>query len=85
MRTTRARLRWMRGFWPPRRRWSIRDHPIRHLRTWAKQLGLTEAVELLGQTLEEESQTDEALTKLAETAVNAAADERGRGAPHPHG
>ena len=47
------------------------------LRTWAKQLGLTEAVDLLGQTLEEESQTDEALTKLAETAVNAAAEMAG--------
>lgn len=47
------------------------------LRTWAQQLGLTEAVSLLGQTLEEESTTDEQLTRLAETAVNAAAEMAG--------
>ncbi len=44
------------------------------LRTWAQQLGLTEAADLLGQTLEEESRTDEELSKLAVTAVNAAAE-----------
>lgn len=47
------------------------------LRTWAKQLGLKEAVSLLEQTLEEESQTDEQLTQLAQTAVNAAAEMAG--------
>ena len=40
------------------------------LRTWAQELGLEEAVELLETTLEEEKQTDEALTELAETCVN---------------
>ncbi|MDR5654709.1 ferritin-like domain-containing protein [Ruixingdingia sedimenti] len=44
------------------------------LRTWAKQMGLPEAYDLLSQTLEEESQTDEQLTQLAQTAVNAAAE-----------
>lgn len=43
------------------------------LRTWAKELGLKDAVALLEQTLAEESETDELLTGLAETAVNAAA------------
>jgi ferritin-like metal-binding protein YciE len=43
------------------------------LRSWAQQLGLKEAVTLLEQTLAEESKTDEALTALAESAVNAAA------------
>ena len=47
------------------------------LRTWANQLGLKEAVGLLEQTLEEESQTDEQLTQLAQTAVNAAAEMAG--------
>jgi ferritin-like metal-binding protein YciE len=40
------------------------------LKTWADELGLQEAVELLDQTLQEEKKTDEALTVLAETAVN---------------
>ena len=40
------------------------------LKTWADQLGLADAVELLDQTLTEEKKTDEALTELAETAVN---------------
>ncbi|MCF6367954.1 YciE/YciF ferroxidase family protein [Rhizobium halophilum] len=43
------------------------------LRAWAQQLGLKEAVKLLDETLSEESKTDEKLTKLAETAVNTAA------------
>lgn len=43
------------------------------LLTWAKELGLKDAVTLLEQTLAEESETDELLTGLAETAVNAAA------------
>ena len=38
--------------------------------TWAKELGMTEAAELLKQTLAEEEATDEALTKLAKEAVN---------------
>ncbi len=46
------------------------------LRTWANQLGYKDAVKLLDMTLEEESRTDEDLTKLAETAVNAAAQQK---------
>jgi ferritin-like metal-binding protein YciE len=46
------------------------------LRTWANQLGYRDAVKLLEATLKEEEQTDEDLTKLAETAVNAAAQKR---------
>lgn len=45
------------------------------LRTWAEKLGLESAVELLETTLEEEKSTDEALTEIAETAVNAEAEE----------
>jgi ferritin-like metal-binding protein YciE len=37
---------------------------------WANQLGLTRAVPLLEATLEEEKATDEALSQLAETAIN---------------
>src|SRR5690606_3967365 len=37
------------------------------LRQWAKQLGMKEAAALLDQTLEEESQTDELLTQIAES------------------
>jgi ferritin-like metal-binding protein YciE len=40
------------------------------LRTWATQLGTTDAAKLLEQTLEEEKKTDELLTRLAEAAVN---------------
>lgn len=43
------------------------------LRAWAQQLGLKEAATLLEQTLAEESKTDEALTSLAKSAVNTAA------------
>lgn len=44
------------------------------LRTWADELGLKDAVSLLDATLQEEKTTDEALTKLAESAVNMAAE-----------
>jgi ferritin-like metal-binding protein YciE len=44
------------------------------LRTWAEQLGLDDAVTLLDATLDEEEATDEALTKIAETAVNQQAE-----------
>lgn len=44
------------------------------LRTWAKELGHTEAANLLEQTLKEEKATDEALTKLAKSAVNIEAE-----------
>jgi ferritin-like metal-binding protein YciE len=41
---------------------------------WANELGLTDAVPLLEETLEQEKATDEALTRLAETAVNQQAE-----------
>ena len=41
--------------------------------TWAKQLGRTEDAQLLAQSLEEEKQTDEKLTQLAEGLINAEA------------
>jgi len=40
------------------------------LKTWAKELGLTQSVELLEATLSEEKKTDDTLTKLAESDVN---------------
>jgi Domain of unknown function (DUF892) len=46
------------------------------LKAWAERLGMKEAVNLLGQTLEEEKKTDEALTELAKAAVNEEADRR---------
>ena len=39
-------------------------------RTWARQLGDTQAAGLLEETLEEEKQTDADLTEIAETLVN---------------
>ena len=44
------------------------------LRTWAEELGLDDAASLLQETLDEEEATDEALTKIAETAVNQEAE-----------
>ena len=41
---------------------------------WAKKLGMQEAVSLLEETLEEEKQTDQDLTKLAKSIVNDMAD-----------
>jgi ferritin-like metal-binding protein YciE len=41
---------------------------------WAGKLGHEDAVELLSETLEEEKATDEALTELAETVINAEAE-----------
>jgi ferritin-like metal-binding protein YciE len=46
------------------------------LRTWAKELGLSDAAELLAATLEEEKATDETLTQIAETVVNQEAQSR---------
>jgi ferritin-like metal-binding protein YciE len=43
------------------------------LRTWAQQLGLTEAAKLLEQTLNEEKAADKALTACAENTDNAKA------------
>jgi ferritin-like metal-binding protein YciE len=45
------------------------------LATWAKQLGHTEALNLLLETLAEEKATDEKLSTLAESAVNLEAAE----------
>jgi len=45
------------------------------LKAWATQLGLKDAATLLDQTLQEEDATDQKLTALAETVLNAAADE----------
>ena len=45
------------------------------LKAWAEQFGLQEAVNLLGETLEEEKKTDEALTELAKAAVNQEAEQ----------
>lgn len=42
--------------------------------TWAEELGMSEAAELLEETLEEEKATDEALTELAEECVNQEAE-----------
>ena len=44
------------------------------MRTWAEELGMTDAVSLLEATLEEEKATDVALTKLAESSVNISAE-----------
>jgi ferritin-like metal-binding protein YciE len=40
------------------------------LKTWAQELGLSDAVRLLDETLAEEKKTDVLLTQIAETAVN---------------
>ncbi len=45
------------------------------LRAWAKKLGMSEAAQLLEQTLQEEKETDEKLTQLAESEINIKADE----------
>ncbi len=44
------------------------------LRTWAQELGLKDAADLLQETLDEEEATDEALTEIAETVVNQQAE-----------
>jgi ferritin-like metal-binding protein YciE len=40
---------------------------------WAKQLGRSDCASILQQTLDEEKETDQKLTKLAESKINAAA------------
>jgi ferritin-like metal-binding protein YciE len=51
------------------------------LKAWAEQLGLQEAVSLIDQTLTEEKDTDEALTKLAQDEANEKAqDDKAPGA-----
>jgi ferritin-like metal-binding protein YciE len=44
------------------------------LRSWAEELGLDDVAKLLEETLNEEEATDQALTELAESAVNTAAE-----------
>ena len=44
------------------------------LRTWAEELGHPDAASLLQETLDEEEATDQALTKIAKTAVNQEAE-----------
>jgi ferritin-like metal-binding protein YciE len=44
------------------------------LKTWAEELGLKDAVRLLNQTLDEEKNTDAALTKIADSVVNQEAE-----------
>ncbi|WJR80015.1 DUF892 family protein [Bradyrhizobium sp. NP1] len=46
------------------------------LRTWAEELGLPEAAELLQATLDEEEATDQTLTRLATSVVNIEAEQR---------
>ena len=48
------------------------------LKTWANQLGMTDAATLLDETLQEEKRTDELLTRIAESAAN---EEAGEGEP----
>jgi ferritin-like metal-binding protein YciE len=40
---------------------------------WAQQLGMKDAARLLDETLQQERKTDQALTSLADAAVNIAA------------
>ena len=49
------------------------------LRTWAQQLGMNDAAQLLEQTLEEEKKTDALLTELAESSANPEAASGGDG------
>ena len=45
------------------------------LKAWAEKLRMNDAAQLLGQTLQEEKETDEKLTELAESEINIEADE----------
>ena len=59
----------------------IRDRAVEHyeitrygtLKRWALVLGLNDAAALLDETLQEEAQTDQDLTGIADAAVNAEA------------
>ena len=44
------------------------------LKAWALKLGFNDAAELLDETLQEEAETDEKLTELAESEINVEAD-----------
>jgi ferritin-like metal-binding protein YciE len=48
---------------------------------WARQLGMTEAVQLLEETLEEEKVTDQKLTQLALGGINQEAEDEGDDEP----
>jgi Mn-containing catalase len=52
---------------------AIRSLRYGTLKTWANQFGLRQAVKLLDKTLAEEKKTDDRLSALAQTAVNAEA------------
>ena len=45
------------------------------LRTWAEQLGMSDAASLLQETLDEEEATDQALTELATSVINLEAEQ----------
>ena len=45
------------------------------LKTWARQLGMSDAASLLDETLQEEKAADEKLSQIAESMVNASAGE----------
>jgi ferritin-like metal-binding protein YciE len=47
------------------------------LKTWASQIGLQDAANLLDETLQEEKRTDELLTQLAEQSANQEAEQAG--------
>lgn len=46
------------------------------LKAWAEKLGHSDVAKLLDATLQEESKTDETLSKLASTSINAAAQKK---------
>ena len=58
---------------------ALRDRRYGTLKTWAGQLGMTDAAQLLEATLAEEKKTDALLTQLAERSVNPQAGEEDDG------
>ena len=44
------------------------------LKAWANELGLSDAVRLLDETLKEEEKTDKTLSQIAESAINQKAE-----------
>jgi len=54
------------------------------LKSWAEQLGLSRSAELLDETLNEEKETDQKLTELAESKANERADRMYRVVRHVH-
>ena len=49
------------------------------LKAWATKLGMEDAAELLDETLQEKSATDEKLSELAESEINVEADDETEG------